>query len=81
MLSGALSTAACLQDELSLQYTHVVGTQQALVAVSDSISSTDGAEVLSADQYVFAFLICSVGKPTAVHLTKKHTATGQSDIL
>lgn len=81
MLSGALSTTACLQYELSLQYTHAVGTQQAIVGVSDSIGTTDGAEVLVANQYIFAFLVCSVGKPTAVHLTKKHTATGQSDIL
>lgn len=58
------------------QYAHVVGTQQALVAVRDSIGATNGAEFLGAEQHLFAFLIRSVGKPTAVHLSKECTARG-----
>lgn len=64
----------CLRSPV--QYVHVVGTEQALIAVGDSIGTTDGAEGLGADQYLFAFLICSVGIRTAVHLPKEHTATG-----
>lgn len=64
----------CLKSPM--QYIHVVGTEQALIAVGDSIGTADGAEDLGADQHLFAFLICSVGICTAVHLPKEHTATG-----
>lgn len=59
-----------------MQHIHVVGTEQALIAVGDSISTADGTEDLGAGQHLFAFLICSVGILTAVHLPKECRATG-----
>lgn len=59
-----------------MRYVHVVGTEQALIAVGDSIATADGAEALGAGQHLFAFLVCSVGVRTAVHLPKERTATG-----
>jgi len=46
------------------------------MAVGDSIGTADGAEDIGADQCLFAFLICSVGIHTAVHLLRERTATG-----
>lgn len=55
-------------------YLPIVGTKKALVAVADSITSTDGAKDLIADIHLSAFYICSVGILTAVHLPKECTA-------
>lgn len=60
-----------------VQYVPVVGTEQALVVVGDSIATADGVEVLGAGQPLSAFHVCSVVIPTAVHLPKEHTATGR----
>lgn len=74
--SGAAGSPkhCCLRSPT--QYVQVVGTEQALIAVGDSIGTADGAEDLGADQHLFAFLICSVRIRTAVHLSKEGTATG-----
>lgn len=51
-----------------------MGTQHTLIVVGDSISTTDRVEGLVAEDHHFAFLICRVGIPAAVHLWKEHRA-------
>lgn len=74
--SGAARSPKHCCPRSPTQYVHVVCTEQALIAVGDSIGTADGAEDLGADQHLFAFIICSVGIRTAVHLSKERTATG-----
>lgn len=56
-----------------MQYSQIMGTQQAFVVVGDPISTADGADILVAEQHHFTFFICCVGIPTAVHLLREHT--------
>lgn len=59
-----------------VQYVPVVGTEQTLAVIGDSISAADGADVPGAGRHLSAFCVCSVVICTAVHLPKGHTATG-----
>lgn len=62
---------------MPVQYSHVVGTEQALVAVGDSIGTADGADGLAADQHLFALLVCGVGICAAVHLPEESQQQGE----
>lgn len=71
VLPGALSCAAWGPHTVPTLYVHVVGTEQALIAVGDAVRAADGADGLAADQHLFALLICGVGVCTAVHLPEE----------
>lgn len=64
---GAPSPGPCAQ------YSHVPGTEQALVVVGDPVGPADGAEVFGAEQHHFALLAGRVAVPAAVHLVREQT--------
>lgn len=71
MLPGVpMLSPGCLQA-VPKQHIHVVGTEQALVAVGDAVGAADGADGLAADRHLLALLICGVGIGTAVHLPEE----------
>lgn len=69
--SGALTLACHSRRESCVQYSHVVGTDAAVVVISEPISATHRVQDPGAPHQVFATLHLSGWKFTAVKLQKK----------